>query len=51
MIEVVKRYHTAVRAAATAFVAALAIALAPPALSAQRMLIPMDDGQTNHLKA
>ena len=51
MIEVVNRYHTAVRAAATALVAALAIALAPPTLSAQRMLIPMDDGQTNHLKA
>jgi hypothetical protein len=51
MIEVVKRYHTAVRAAATALLAALAIALAPPTASAQRMLIPMDDGQTNHLKA
>jgi len=51
MMEVVKRYHTAMRTAVTALVAALAIALAPPTSSAQRMLIPMDDGQTNHLKA
>ena len=28
-----------------------AIALAPPTARAQRMLVPMDDGQTNHLKA
>src|SRR5207245_4773658 len=51
MIELVKRYHAAVRAAATALVAVLTIALAPPTTSAQRMLVPMDDGQTNHLKA
>ena len=51
MMEVVNRYHTAVRAAATTLVAVLAIALAPPTSSAQRMLVPMDDGQTNHLKA
>jgi hypothetical protein len=51
MTDVVNRYHTAVRTVATALVAALAIALASPTAQAQRMLVPMDDGQTNHLKA
>ena len=35
----------------TAFAALLLIATAPSAVRAQRLLIPMDDGQTNHLKA
>src|SRR5206468_7490537 len=51
MIDVVNRYHVAVRSAATAFVATLAIAIASSTAMAQRMLVPMDDGQTNHLKA
>ncbi|NUP56181.1 MAG: asparagine synthetase B [Gemmatimonadaceae bacterium] len=36
------------RRGSTSFAAALLIA---PSLSAQRLLVPMDDGQTNHLKA
>ena len=51
MIDVVNRYHVAVRSAATAFVATLAIAIASSTAMAQRMLVPMDDGQTNHLLA
>src|SRR3954469_6085459 len=51
MTEVVNRFHTAVRTAAMALVAALSIATVSSTAHAQRMLIPMDDGQTNHLKA
>jgi hypothetical protein len=32
-------------------VAALVLAIAPPAMRAQHLLVPMDDAQTNHLKA
>jgi hypothetical protein len=51
VIEVVNNIRTVMRTAATAVVSVLTIALAPPTATAQRMLVPMDDGQTNHLKA
>ena len=34
-----------------AYVVAAALALAPSAVRAQHLLVPMDDDQTNHLKA
>jgi hypothetical protein len=40
-----------IRALMRAVAVALVVLVAPQALRAQRLLIPMDDGQTNHLKA
>jgi len=51
MTDVVNRFLAVVRTATAALVVTLAIAVAAPTARAQRMLVPMDDGQTNHLKA
>jgi hypothetical protein len=51
MTDVVNRFLAAVRTTTAALVVILAISVAAPTARAQRMLVPMDDGQTNHLKA
>ncbi len=51
MTDVVNRFLAVVRTTVAALVVLLAITVVAPTVRAQRMLVPMDDGQTNHLKA
>jgi hypothetical protein len=50
-MNIVRVCHARVRTAATLAVVMLALVCAPATTLAQRLLVPMDDGQTNHLKA